>query len=440
MNPHDKRIGTWSFAVPMFLYFFLVITIFWILKPLKSALFLEYYDAAGFDLGAWHLKAAQAELLAKVLNLIIALAAAAVFGRLAQRLRREQLTYVFSVFFVACFLVLATLLEAPGGGTVWSFYLLGDLFTTLMVTTFFAFLNDSVSPEQAKRLYGPVVLGGVLGGALGPTFLRLYIERFSAPFWLVAATVGVALVAGLAAAAGAYVRHHPPPERRAPVTADSVDRVDFRGVVRLLLRSRYLLAVVLIVGLYEIASQVLDFQFKATVTHFLDGPAIGKHMTSIYALSNWTALFVQLILTRWVMTHLGVRWALLVLPGAISLGSAGFLAIPILWTGSLLNTADSGFAYSINQSAKEALYVPLSRVEKYQAKAFIDMFVQRFGKVLAIGVSLALTTWFTSFAAVRWLSVFTLVVAAVWVAAASYAGRRFEEYSTQLARETKEAA
>ena len=67
--------------------------------------------------------------------------------------------------------------------------------------------------------------------------------------------------------------------------------------------------------------------------------------------------------------------------------------------------ADSGFAYSINQSAKEALYVPTSKEEKYKAKAFIDMFVQRFGKVLAIGVSLVTTTYFVDFSTVRWLSI-----------------------------------
>ena len=52
-----------------------------------------------------------------------------------------------------------------------------------------------------------------------------------------------------------------------------------------------------------------------------------------------------------------------------------------------LNTADNGFSYSINQSAKEALYVPTTREEKYKAKAFIDMFVQRFAKALAVGLS-----------------------------------------------------
>jgi AAA family ATP:ADP antiporter len=425
----------WAFAVPMFLYFFLVITTFWVLKPLKSALFLEYYDASGFTLAGWYLRAAQAELLAKVLNMFVALAAAWIFARLARGLRREQLTYVFCAFFVVSFALFSQLIEEPGDFVVWSFYLLGDLFTTLMVTAFFAFLNDSVTPERARRLYGPIVLGGVLGGALGPTFLRLWIERFSASFWLWTSLAAVLVIAGTAYVAAGWVRRNPPPERLEPVSveAPSGGRSAWEGAT-MILRSRYLLAIVAIVGFYEICSQVLDFQFKATVTHFLDGASIGKHMTLVYAISNWTALVVQLFLTRWVMTRFGVLTALLVLPSAVCAGSAGFLIWPMLWTGSLLNTADSGFAYSINQSSKEALYVPLSKQEKYQAKAFIDMFVQRFAKVLAIGVSLILTTWFQHFGAVRWLSVFVLVVALAWMGAARYAGRRFEEYAAELDR------
>ena len=42
----------------------------------------------------------------------------------------------------------------------------------------------------------------------------------------------------------------------------------------------------------------------------------------------------------------------------------------LLWAA--LNVAQQSTSYSINQSAKEALYVPTSRDEKYKAKAFID--------------------------------------------------------------------
>ena len=154
----------------------LVITSFWILKPLKKSLFVEFYDQSGFNLLGWQMGAAQAELLAKVANMLVALVAAIAFAYLARWLRRQQLTYVFAAFSILGYLFYAVALQNPGAPAVWSFYLYGDLFNTLMVPTFFVFLNDSVTPGQAKRLYGVIVLGGPLGGAFGSTFVRARID------------------------------------------------------------------------------------------------------------------------------------------------------------------------------------------------------------------------------------------------------------------------
>jgi AAA family ATP:ADP antiporter len=146
-------------ALLMFSYFFLVITSFWILKPIKKALFIVYYDQTGFDLLAWHLSAPQAELLAKVLNMVVAFVAVMVFTWLVRRFRRQQLSFIFTGFFLLSYVAYSLLIDTPGDLTVWSFHLFGDLFSTLMVATFFAFLNDSVTP----RMYGLVGLGGVTG-------------------------------------------------------------------------------------------------------------------------------------------------------------------------------------------------------------------------------------------------------------------------------------
>src|SRR5690606_28369405 len=105
-------------------------------------------------------------------------------------------------------------------------------------------------------------------------------------------------------------------------------------------RSRYLLAIVTIVGLYEIVSQLMDFQFKATTSHFLGADEIDAHLATVYAITNWTALAVQLFATSFVMTRFGVTAALLVLPLAALGGSAAFLLLPALWTGSFLSIAD----------------------------------------------------------------------------------------------------
>src|SRR5690349_6106163 len=99
----DIRRSELPLAVLMFSYFFLTITTFWILKPIKKTVFIGFYRQHSFDFAGLALSGPQAELLAKVLNMVVAYVAVVVFSALARNLRREQLTFVFSAFFLAAF-------------------------------------------------------------------------------------------------------------------------------------------------------------------------------------------------------------------------------------------------------------------------------------------------------------------------------------------------
>ncbi len=416
-------------ALLMFFYFFLVIVSFWILKPLKKTIFGAFYDETGFNLLGWKMDAASAELLAKVMNMFVAIVAVIVFTWLVRRMQKQQLTFVFSIFFVFAYVLYSMVINDPSAVTVWSFYLFGDLFSTLMVATFFAFLNDSVTPEAAKRLYGLIVLGGVTGGFFGSMILAVWISRVPASSWMWIC-LGLALVIIVVAmAAGRLVSKNPPNYK---VAASEQTKTKSKSSLlteagRLVFKSKYLLSIVAIVGLYEIVSTTIDFQWTSTILHYLDGPAIGVQFSRMFWISNSVSMFVQLFLTSYIMTRFGVKSALIFLPVAMIFSSLAFLAFPILWVGSFLNTADSGFAYSINQSARETLYTITTREEKYKAKAFIDMFVQRFAKVLSIGVLLAVSAIFVNFGARRWLSLFNIVVIILWVMAVRYAGKKFND-------------
>lgn len=423
----DCRAGERVFSAAMSICFFLVISTFWILKPLKKTAFIGQFDEVGVDLLAWHASASEAELVAKILNMVVAFAAVVVFTWLARRYQRQRLVHIFSGFFIVCLIGYTFALGRPSDGTVWTFYLFGDLFSTLMVATFFAFLNDSVSPDAAKRLYGIVGLGGVVGGVVGSTFVSVWVDAVSPAAWLwicVGSTLGIMLAAEVAARFA--------PRLEAARVAEPVDAGEAAAGsaalegARVVFRSKYLLSIVAIVGLYEIASTITDFMFTTTITHYLSGPDIGRQFSRVFALTNWVSMFVQFFLTSLVMTRWGMTAALLVLPVALLAGSSAFLVLPVLWTGSLLNTADNGFSYSINQSAKEALYVPVARAERYQAKAFIDMFGQRAAKAVAVLVSLGVSSMMTDFASVRWLALVNAAIVVVWIVAARYAGRAFQ--------------
>lgn len=422
--------------------FFGVIAVFWILKPLKKALLIERYDAAGLDLLSWHLRASQAELLAKVLNTLAAFLAMWLLSALSWRLAGSRLVAALAAGLAACCLAFALWLPGGGGAAVWAFYVFGDVFNMLLVAAFFAFVNDSVTPEAAKRLYGPVVLGGVLGGALGSTALASSVGALPPAAWLAVAAGGTAAVGAaarlaarlaarfsgrLAAAAPGADGAHPasvPPPAEGPAALEGA---------RLVFKSRYLLSIAAIVALYELVSTLADFQFTETVSHCLDGPAIRGHVSKVFMLTNAVSMAVQIFVTGFALSRLGVGRALLVLPAALLVASAGFLALPLLWTGSALSVADNGLNYSLNQSAREALYVPAGRAEKYRAKAFVDVLVQRSAKTLAVLLGLALSAAFAAFDDVRWVSLVTILLAALWIAAARFAGRRFDELSRRPA-------
>ena len=412
----------------MFLYFFLVITVFWVLKPLKKGMFLQFYkNAGGFDLLGLHLGAAQAELLAKVLNMGVAFLAMVAFTIMARNLRRQQLTHVSGAFFAVCFVIYSLLLRSPGDATVWTFYLYGDLWSTVMVVTFFAFLNDSVATDAAKRLYGLIVLGGLTGGVFGSSMVATRVKAGGTSSWMwvcLGLTVAISLVAMLAGRRVTVTAEEGPAPESAPQENAALEGA------RLALRSPYLLSVVAIVGLYEMVSTIMDFQFSSTVTEYVSPELIGTQINNVFSFTNWISFSVQVLLTSFIMTRYGVGKALLFLPVAALCGSAAFLVAPVLLLGSLLNTADNGASYSINQSAKEALYVPTTRDEKYKAKAFIDMFVQRFAKALAVGLSLVITTVFSGFASVRWLSLVAGAILVLWLVAVRYVGRAFAARET----------
>jgi AAA family ATP:ADP antiporter len=410
-------------------YFFLVITSFWILKPIKKSLFLRSYKAAPLALWGTVFEGARAEQLAKMLNMAVAAFAAMLFVYLSSRFRRERLSHVFSLLVLCALAGFAQVVDQPSESVVWLFYLFGDLFNMLMVASFFAFQNDITSPALARRTYSTVVLGGVLGGVFGSTILKVRIGEFKTSSWVWICFAMVVMVMIIASVVGRVSRAEAKGEAESPMLSRFDTRAGVAGA-HVVARSPYLLSIVVLVTLYELISAVLDFQFSATITHFLDEKAIDEHLATVFMITNWMSLAVQLLATSWVMRKLGVAAALSVLPLSVLAVSSGFVLMPGLWVGSFLSIADNALNYTMNQSARESLYVPTTAHEKYQAKAFIDVFVQRTAKVLGLLLILVLDGVVAkNYSFVRLLSVFVLILGFVWLRHARKAGGRFEQMS-----------
>ncbi|MDI7269801.1 MAG: hypothetical protein QME96_17565, partial [Myxococcota bacterium] len=151
----DIRRDEWPLALGFAAHFFLVIAAFWILKPLRTSQFLGILGAKNLP---W----------ARLTTALLVLPVAAVMAYLSARLPRRRMLLGITVFFGAGHLLfgVADRLLEPAWVHV-PFYFWVDIYVTSSVALFWSHLNERTAPGDAKRLYGLIGAGGMLGGIAG---------------------------------------------------------------------------------------------------------------------------------------------------------------------------------------------------------------------------------------------------------------------------------
>jgi ATP:ADP antiporter, AAA family len=206
---------------------------------------------------------------------------------------------------------------------------------------------------------------------------------------------------------------------------------------RLVVASKYLLAIAMITFLYEINSQILDYQYSSAAETIQGAGGTQAFFGRVGTIIGVISVVTQLFLVSFITRTLGITTALLILPAAMAAASGIYFVTPMLMTAALLTISDNSFNYSINQTAREMLYVPTSDDVKYKARAFINMLVQRVGKGAAILMALGFDAM--SNLPIRYLSILAFAVIAIWVGFAWYAGRRFEGLTAEETRAAEPA-
>ena len=404
----------------MFAFFFLFILVFQMLRPLKKGMFIEAFGA-------------DTELYAKLLNIVLSIVAVVAYTHLVNHLKRHKLLYVLSGFFTLSFVALSRLLAVPQppGWAIWGFYLWGDLLTTMMVAAFWAYLTDITYPDQAKRLYGAIGTGGVIGGIFGATTAKVLLKPLGTPtILMLAAGFMILLMIVIFITETLVERSTRFKKVTAPLKAQSNLGAALEGA-RLTFASKYLFAIMGLMFFYEIGSQVNDYQFSR-FTESLEGLAETQaYVVNASFYANLLAVFVQLFLVSLIMRKLGVLTALIILPIALIASSTAFFLVPTLTVAMFLFISDNGLNYSVQQTSRESLYVVTTPEEKYKSRAFVNMFIQRLAKGLGIFILIGLGMLGLKGTSTRFLSLITVVVMLVLVGLSIYTGRQFARKETE---------
>jgi ATP:ADP antiporter, AAA family len=403
----DVRSGEGVTALLLAANIFCFLALYSILKPVRSALILSESGAVAQSYAA----AAQALLLLVLVPL---------YGRLASHVDRVRLIAIVTTFFAAN-LGVFYVLGLSGVRIGVAFYIWIGIFNLMVPAQLWAFANDIYSDERGRRLFPLIGVGASLGAWLGAEAAsavfrsvgpyRLMLVAAGALFLTLLLTVAVHRREGArrsrrrqAVEVSGAPEAAPPEQTREPEAP-----LGRAGGFQLVLGQRYLL----LIGLLMIVLNVVNSLGEFLLASFVEAEArsavaasggtidaatwIGGFMARFQANVNLLGLLLQMFVVSRVLKYIGVRGALYILP-FVALMSYGSLAFfPVLAIVVIAKTLENSADYSIQNTTRQALFLPTSREAKYKAKQAIDSFFHRSGDLLQAlvvfaGTALALTT------------------------------------------------
>lgn len=346
-----------------FLYFFALLTGYYVLRPVRDAL------------------GATSQLQWLFTGTFIAmLLVTPLYGALVSRFPRRVFLPAVYAFFIACLVLfhVAFLREEPWIGPV--FFIWVAVFNLFAVSVFWSFMSDIFQNEQAKRLYGAIGAGGTAGALLGPTITAVLVGRIGVANLLLisAALLGVCLLCIVCL--GPWARANE--ARRGVRSGEEAMGGSMLGGFSLLARSRFLQGAALLT-FFGVGVGTLLYNQQAAIARaqFPDAGDRTAYYAAIDLAINALTLLLQLFLTRVLLTRFGVAPLLLVPAFVVLAGYALLTASPLPLLVAAVQVCTRAGNFGFIQPAKESLFTRVDRETRYKGKQFVDTVVYRGGDV-----------------------------------------------------------
>ena len=393
----ELRAGEAPIVTRLFLAFFFCLTFQYAAKTVRQATFLDSHGATQLP---W------VYLLVALFSYPVLMLYGRLAGHWSQR-RMIVLTSAVNIAGLGCF---AWFLHTDRPWLSYAFYLWITVMLALTLTQFWTLAGQQLDPRQARRLFGLIGVGGILGSIAGGQLAQLLARVGTSQHVLAAAAIALILATGLAQGLHRPVR---PARVDRPVASDRTWSA--------LRRSRHLRLVAAVLTLSVIVAQVVDLQFNWIAERVTDDLTDRTQFFGhFYSLMGLVALALQLLLTSRLLRVHGVAFALRVPPIAALLGSGGLLLSAglapglVVAVGLTLKASENGLRYSLDQATRELLFLPIPAAARARAKAAIDVVVQRGAKGLAAILLIPVAIGWWSPLDAGWISVLLI---GLWIAA-----------------------
>lgn len=403
----DIRPGEGRRAALAFTMLLLVVGAYTVVKSVRDALFLSKFGVTQLSFIAIG--------LAFVTSFIVQL-----YLKLTAGMPRNRLIGGTNIVIAASLAGIWLGLGNPSlaGILPWVLYIWSSIFGVFMVMQFWLLANDLFDAREAKRLFGFVGAGAILGGVSGGL-----LSTWLAP--LLGTRALLLLAGGMLLGEMLLAQVVWPLRRVDELPRRGARKANQSGGFRTLFEHRYVGLLALALLLMTMTTTLLDWQFKAIVKVAYAGRTdeMAGFFGTLYAYLSAFSFVLQTFVTGWVLRRFGVKVSLLLLPLGLLAGSLTILGHALipgltrLWAASGAKIGEGGLRFAIDKATTELLWMPVPPHVKEQGKAFVDTVMDRLGTGLTGLAWLALAALgLASPARLHLISFAVIATAAVWLA------------------------
>lgn len=354
-------------AVLSFLFVFILMASYMILRPVRDALPSDWGDVSLAT--QWSI------------TFVLSTIAVSVYNFLAAKISLKKLVPGVFVFFSLSFLTIYLLssLGVDKGVLGKIFYIWTSVFALFHISVFWSFTSQAYTKEQSKRVFGFINTGASAGAIVGPLIVIALVKNVPLEGVLIIAAVSLLAVLPLIALLN---RYHDKKGVNANEELGHLSPNPFKGFQDLV-SSKQVLGIAFFIFFFTGVGSFLYIAQNEALEEFTRAERKEK-LASLDLTINFLTIILGIFAANRITQKFGLATSLAIVPFCValclillSLNTAVFFVLAL----QVLRKSGN---YAITRPAREILFTGVSKETRFKTKPIIDVAVYRGGDVFWI--------------------------------------------------------
>jgi AAA family ATP:ADP antiporter len=400
----EIKPGEGPTALLMFSNVFLILLAYYFIKPLREG-WIAVSDIEG-------LSKMEVKAYSSFVQSILLLFVVGWYARLADRWDRVTLFTRATLFCISNMLIFWVLQpnyffdHLPISGIF--YYLWVGMFGVFVVAQFWTFCADIYTDERGKRMLPFIAIGATSGAATGSWIVDSLVNSGVLPTEALLLVAIVPLLASIFLVRKVERRERPSIQAAGEMLPNEqtsiepvVEEASLWSGARLVLLSKFLLLAALVTLFTNWVNTNGENLLFSVIQDTLAGEAESQGITdpravleflrdgttafygNFYFWVNIVALLLQAFVASRLLKYGGFAAILLILPVIALLSYSVMALLPVLAVVKMMKIAENATDYSLNNTSRHVLWLPVSSAMKFRGKPAIDTLYVRLGDGLA---------------------------------------------------------